>query len=108
MTSTGNCRFDTILKPVSGKAVPVYQGEVMRIIQVEGEQCVDFNCFNLHDYKERLSVGHMRLQGFRVGEGHIAVSAPPRYRPMLAVTHMAPTRVTDLLRSRCDATRGGP
>ena len=41
-------------------------GEVMRIIQVEGEQCVDFNCFNLRDYKERMSVGHMRLQGFRV------------------------------------------
>jgi hypothetical protein len=38
------------------------------IIQVEGEQCVDFNCFNLRDYKERMSVGHMRLQGFRVAQ----------------------------------------
>jgi uncharacterized protein len=106
MIQTGNCRLDITLQPVSGKAIPVYQGEVLRIIQVEGEQCVDFNCFNLNDYKERMSVGHMRLQGFRVREGHIVVSAPPRYRPMLAITHMAATCITDLLGARCDATIG--
>ena len=65
----GKCRYDITLRPISGKAIPLYAGEVMRIIQVEGEQCVDFNCFNLRDYKERMSVGHMRLQGFRVGAG---------------------------------------
>ena len=81
-------------------------GEVLRITQVEGEQCVDFNCFNLHDYKERMSVGHMRVQGIRMREGHIAVSAPPRYRPMLAIIHMAETCITDLLGARCDATSG--
>src|ERR671929_167464 len=93
----GRCRFDLRLEPVSGKAVPVYKGEILRISQVAGGQCVDFNCFNLYDYKERMSVGHMRLQGFRVHQGHIAISAPPRYRPMLAITHMAQTCVTDLL-----------
>jgi uncharacterized protein YcgI (DUF1989 family) len=102
----GDCRFDLTLKPVSGKALPVRKGEVLRITQVQGDQCVDFNCFNLHDYKERMSVGHMRLQGFRVREGHIVVSAPPRYRPMMAITHMSETCVTDLLGSRCDATMG--
>jgi uncharacterized protein YcgI (DUF1989 family) len=106
MTPAGKCRYDITLQPVSGKAVPLYAGEVMRLIQVEGEQCVDFNCFNLYDYKERMSVGHMRLQGFRVAQGHVAVSAPPRYRPMLAITHMAQTCVTDLLGARCDATAG--
>ena len=106
MTSIGDCRYDITLAPSSGKAVPVYQGETLRITQAGGEQCVDFNCFNLHDYKERMSVGHMRLQGFRVRRGHIAVSAPPRYNPMLAITHMAETCVTDLLGSRCDATGG--
>jgi uncharacterized protein YcgI (DUF1989 family) len=106
MTELGNCRYDITLQPVSGKAVPLYKGEVMRITQVGGEQCVDFNCFNLHDYKERMSVGHMRVQGFRPGQGHIAVSAPPRYRPMLAVMHMSDTCVTDLLGARCDATSG--
>jgi uncharacterized protein len=106
MTPTGRCRFDITLQPISGKAVPLYKGEVLRLIQVEGEQCVDFNCFNLYDSKERMSVGHMRLQGFRVHQGHIAISAPPRYRPMLAITHMAQTCVTDLLGARCDATGG--
>jgi uncharacterized protein YcgI (DUF1989 family) len=106
MTPAGKCRYDITLHPISGKAVPLYKGETMRLIQVEGEQCVDFNCFNLHDYKERMSVGHMRLQGFRVRQGHIAVSAPPRYRPMLAITHMKETCVTDLLGARCDATAG--
>jgi uncharacterized protein YcgI (DUF1989 family) len=84
----------------------VYQGEVLRITQVEGEQCVDFNCFNLHDYKERMSVGHMRPQGFRLKQGHIVVSASPRFRPMLAITHMSETCMTDLLAARCDATSG--
>jgi uncharacterized protein YcgI (DUF1989 family) len=102
----GRCRYDDIIQPVSGRALPLHKGEVLRITQVEGEQCVDFNCFNLHDYKERMSVGHMRVQGIRVREGHIAVSAPPRYRAMLAIIHMAETCVTDLLGARCDATSG--
>lgn len=106
MSQYGKCRYDLTLQPVSGKAIPVYQGEVLRIIQVGGGQCVDFNCFNLHDYKERMSAGHMREQGFRPKEGHIVVSAPPRYRPTLAILHMAETCVTDLLGARCDATSG--
>ncbi len=106
MNQYGKCRYDITLQPISGKAIPLYQGEVLRIIQVGGEQCVDFNCFNLHDYKERMSVGHMRVQGIRVREGHIAVSAPPRYRPMLAVIYMSDTCVTDLIGARCDATAG--
>ena len=106
MTEYGECRLDITLQPISGKAVPLYQGEVMRITQVGGEQCVDFNCFSLHDYKERMSVGHMRVQGFRPKQGHIVVSAPPRYRPMLAIHHMSETCVTDLLGARCDATAG--
>jgi uncharacterized protein len=106
MSHYGNCRYDITLQPISGKAIPLHQGEVLRIIQVGGEQCVDFNCFNLHDYKERMSVGHMRVQGIRVHEGHIAVSAPPRYRPMLAIIHMSATCITDLIGARCDATAG--
>jgi uncharacterized protein YcgI (DUF1989 family) len=102
----GECRYDITLQPISGKAVPMYPGEVMRITQLGGEQCVDFNCFNLHDYKERMSVGHMRVQGFRPKQGHIVVSTPPRYRPMMVVHYMSDTNVTDLLGARCDATAG--
>jgi hypothetical protein len=106
MTAYGESRLDVTLQPVSGKAIPVYQGEVLRISQVGAEQCVDFNCFNLHDYKERMSAADMREQGFRPKQGHVVVSAPPRYRPMMAVLKMAETCVTDLLGARCDATSG--
>ena len=63
MTPTGRCRYDITLQPISGKAVPLYKGEVLRLIQVEGEQCVDFNCFNLYDYKERMYAIHLRISG---------------------------------------------
>ncbi len=103
MTDYGEMREDILHEPVSGKALPVYQGEVLRITQEVGGQCVDFNCFNLHDYKERMSVGHMRRQGFRLGRGDYVISAPPRSRLMMYLLEMPDTCVTDLLGSRCSA-----
>ena len=103
MASYGKLREDIVLQPVSGKALPVYQGEVLRITQEVGGQCVDFNCFNLHDYKERMSAGQMRRQGFRIGKGGLVMSAPPRSRPMMEILEMPDTCVTDVLGSRCSA-----
>ena len=73
----GEMRDDFVLEPVSDKALPVYEGETLRIIQEVGGQCVDFNCFNLHDYRDYMSVGHMRRQGIRVVKGDYVLSAPP-------------------------------
>lgn len=103
MSNYGNIREDFVLQPVSGKALPVYKGEVLRIIQEEGEQCVDFNCFNLHDYKEHMSVGHVRRQGYYMKQGHLLWSAPPRFRPMMALLEKPDTCVIDLLAARCQA-----
>ncbi|MEI9925293.1 MAG: DUF1989 domain-containing protein [Bradyrhizobium sp.] len=61
-----------VLEPGTGKAIELLKGQILRIEQVEGGQCADFNCFNLHDYKEfmhcgphphgaRLSSDHRRL-----------------------------------------------
>ena len=86
-----------------GKAVPVHKGEILRITQVEGGQCVDFNCFNLHDYKEHMSVGHTRRQGLRFVEGHFVWSAPPRFSPMMYGLTVPPNCVTDLIAARCSA-----
>ena len=36
------------LQPGTGKAFEVRAGQILRIEQIEGGQCVDFNCFNLH------------------------------------------------------------
>jgi len=105
MISYGRERFDLVLQPISGKAVPVYAGEVLRIIQIEGEQCVDFNAFNLHDYKERMDVGSSRgSTGFRPKKGDILCSNPPRYRPMIGILEMSPTCQTDVLGRTCHAT----
>jgi uncharacterized protein len=100
----GRCRLDLTLQPVSGKAVFVEKGEVLRITQLEGEQPVEFNCFNLHDYKEYMHVGNMRREGFRTAEGRILWSNPPRYRPMMEILQMPATCLTDLLSARCSAT----
>lgn len=99
----GERRLDQTLPPVTGKALPLLSGEVLRITQVDGGQCVDFNCFNLHDYKEYMSVGHMRKQGLRIGQGDYVFSAPPRSNIMMSIERAADSCVTDLIGARCCA-----
>jgi uncharacterized protein YcgI (DUF1989 family) len=104
MTEYGSKREDIVLQPVSGKALPVYRGEVLRLIQVEGEQCLDFDAFNLHDYKEYLGVSNTRSHhGFRPKKGDIVWSVHSRNRPMYLILEMPDTCVTDLLGGRCKA-----
>lgn len=103
MAAYSKQREDVVLQPVSGKAIPVYKGEILRIAQVDGEQCVDFNCFNLHDHKEYMSVGLTRRQGYYMKQGQFLWSAPPRFRPMLALLEKPDTCVIDLLAARCQA-----
>ena len=67
----GKVVYEEILEPVTGRAVPVKLGQTLHVTLIEGPQCVDFNCFNLHDYKEAMSVGHMRRTGFRAHKGSI-------------------------------------
>lgn len=98
----GNVRYDRILQPVSGKAVPVYRGEVLRIAQIEGGQCVDFNCYNLHDYKDHMSVGPSA--GFRRVKGDVIMTRHPKNRPMLAILQMPVTCVTDVIAPGCSAS----
>lgn len=105
MTKYGPKRAEITLQPVSGKALPVYRGEVLRILQVEGEQCVDFGAFNLHDYKEYLGVSNTRAYyGFRPKESDIIWSVHSRNRPMYIILKMPETCKTDLLGGRCKAS----
>lgn len=96
-------RYRETLQPVSGRALPVLKGETLRIVSPHGEQCVDFNAFNLHDYKEYMSVGSSRRQGLRLVEGDDLVTNSPRYRPILHISHMPATCVTDTMAARCNA-----
>jgi len=97
MTTAQKSRLDIVLEPVSGKAIPVLKGETLRISLVSGAQHVEFNCFNLHDHKEYMSVGHMRRESFRAGPDRMIWSNPPRYRPMMKIVAMPPTCGSDLL-----------
>ncbi len=74
------------IEPGTGKALEVLRGQVLRIEQVLGGQCADFNCFNLHDYKEFMHTGRTRhLHGLHPGKGDFLWSAPPRDRPMVYI-----------------------
>jgi uncharacterized protein YcgI (DUF1989 family) len=101
----GKTRLELTLQPITGKALPVRKGEVLRISQIKGGQTVDFNCFNLDDYKEYMSVGHMRREGFRMTRGRYIWSNPPRFRPMMKVLDISKDCMTDILAARCSAVQ---
>lgn len=101
----GSIREDLTLQPVSGKGLPVYGGEVLRIIQVEGEQCVDFNAFNLNDYKEFMSASNTRAyHGFRPKQGDMLWSVHSRNRPMYLILEMKETCFANPIGGRCKAS----
>ena len=76
---------ELVIEPGTGKALEVLRGQILRIEQVIGGQCADFNCFNLHDYKEFMHTGRTRhLHGLHPGKGDFLWSAPPRERIAVA------------------------
>lgn len=99
----GPAKFETVLEPVTGVAVPVLAGEVLRIEQVVGGTCVDFNAFNLHDYKEALDCGFTRsFQSFDPRRGEFIWTNAPRGRPMFAILEMSNTCELDIVGHRCN------
>ncbi|WP_425825823.1 DUF1989 domain-containing protein [Streptomyces fractus] len=91
------------IEPGTGKAIEVRVGQVLRIEQITGGQCVDLNAFNLADYREFLHVGRTRtLHGLGPTQGDFLWSAPPRERAMMyLLTDTA--GVNDTLFPRCSA-----
>src|SRR3954467_14399049 len=91
------------LQPGTGKAIELLKGQILRVEQVEGGQCADFNCFNLHDYKEFMHCGRTRtVHGFHPTAGTFMWSAPPRERAMLYILKDTVGR-NDVLFPRCSA-----
>jgi uncharacterized protein len=92
-----------VIEPGTGKAIELLQGQILRVEQVEGGQCADFNCFNLHDYKEFMHCGRTRtVHGFHPTKGSFMWSAPPRERAMLYILEDTVGR-NDVLFPRCSA-----
>jgi uncharacterized protein len=81
----GKAKFEKILQPGEGTAMPVLRGEVLHMIQVVGNQGIDFNGYNLHDYKEWLDCGFNRQRGIVTGPGTVVWSGSPRGRPMYVI-----------------------
>jgi uncharacterized protein YcgI (DUF1989 family) len=106
MSASANARklIDSwILQPGTGKAIELLRGQILRIEQIEGGQCVDFNCFNLHDYKEYMHTGRTRtLYGINPTQGHFMWSAPPRERPMVYILEDT-AGCNDVMFPRCSA-----
>ena len=89
------------IEPGTGKALELRRGQVLRIEQTSGRQCADFNCFNLHDYKEFFHTGRTRhLHGLHPTKGDFLWSAPPRERPMMAIIEDT-VGTNDVLYPRC-------
>ena len=57
-------------------ALEVEKGQVLRLIDIEGQQVIDTTVFNLHDLEERSSMWHTRgvNQTWRIQEGHSVYS----------------------------------
>ena len=95
--------FEHVIEPGTGKAVEVRAGQILRIEQVEGGQCVDFNCFNLNDYKEFMHCGRTRtVHGFHPSKGTFLWSGPPREHAMMFILEDTYGR-NDVLFPRCSA-----
>jgi len=91
------------IEPGTGKALEVAKGQLLRIEQIEGGQCVDFNCFNLHDYKEFMHTGRTRtVHGLMPTAGHFLWSAPPRERAMMYLLEDT-AQCNDVMFPRCSA-----
>ena len=99
----GPSRHELTLEPVTGKAIPVRRGEIFRIEQIDGGTCVDFNAFNLHDYKEFLDCGFTRsFQSFDPRRGEFIWTNAPRGRPMFGILEIADTCELDIVGHRCN------
>jgi uncharacterized protein YcgI (DUF1989 family) len=94
---------EIVIEPGTGKALELRRGQVLRIEQLVGAQCADFNCFNLHDYKEFMHTGRIRhLHGLNPSKGDFLWSAPPRERAMAAILEDT-SGTNDALYPRCSA-----
>src|SRR5260370_39734496 len=92
-----------IMQPGTGKAIELLRGEILRVEQIDGGECVDVKCFNLHDYKGFMHWGRTRtVHGFNPSRGAFMWSAPPRERAMLYILDDTYGR-NDVLFPRCSA-----
>ena len=100
-----------IAQPTTGISFKVMQGQVLRVVLVEGPQVVDFDVFNSNNLKERFSSSVTRSnEGAHLTTGNTLTSIPPYLNPMFKITddtvshqpNLKGTVSHDLLFGRCN------
>lgn len=110
--AAGRTQTSSFVTPIrSGRAWVVPAGSLCRITAIEGPQVVDFNCWNLHNPRERFWAARTRqLESTHLTTYNRLWSCLPYLRPMLTIvretiqygTDADGGRCHDLLGSRCD------
>jgi len=87
---SGSIVKELIIPAGEGRAFLVEKGQILRILQVEGEQVADATFFNAHNYKETFHAGHTVWLNCIEGTGTIKsvkklYSKPPYENVMFTV-----------------------
>lgn len=94
-------RESFVIPKERGRAFEVHAGELLRVIEVEGPQTVDFNAFALPDFGEHFSAGRTRFfTGCHPKKGDALWSNPPHERPLFTIVEDT-VGENDLLFPRC-------
>lgn len=84
-----------------GRSFEMKAGQLLKVIEVEGAQTLDFNAFVLPDLKERFSAGRTRFfTGIHPRKGDQLWSNPPHERPLFTIVEDT-VGENDLLFPRC-------
>src|SRR5207253_5922628 len=110
--TAGRTLVDEFIIPIrSGRAWPVKAGQLCRVVTVEAAQVADFNCWNLHNPRERFWAARTK----QLHRAHLTTydrlwSSLPYLRPLATITNDTVRygededggRCHDLLGTRCD------
>ncbi len=90
-----------VIAKETGRAFEVEAGQLLRVIEIEGPQTVDFNAFVLPDLGEHFSAGRTRFfTGCHPRLGDSLWSNPPHERPLFTIAEDT-VGENDLLFPRC-------
>ena len=94
-------RESFVIPKETGRAFEVRAGELLRVIEVEGPQTVDFNAFALPELGEHFSAGRTRFfTGCHPKKCDALWSNPPHERPLFTIVEDT-VGENDLLFPRC-------
>ncbi|MEE9324597.1 MAG: urea carboxylase-associated family protein [Dehalococcoidia bacterium] len=98
-------RLESDVPPRAGKAFRVSAGELIKVIDVKGQQAVDFFAFSTQDIKEYLSAEHTRPSIGRLFPRQGEAFYTQKRRPIVALVEDASPGVHDMLFAACNPSR---